>query len=72
MPLFPFLGQLDENKILDVDRGLRDVRADLTATRRRLGIAPEDGSWLPPSHLEGMEIGLDVLVKIGRKAMSQP
>lgn len=69
MPCPLLLGQLDENKILDVDRGLRDVKADLTATRRRLGIAPEDGSWLPPGHLEGMEIGLDVLVKIGRKAL---
>lgn len=69
MALFPISGQVHENKILDVDRGLRDVKADLTATRRRLGIAPEDGSWLPSSHLEGMEIGLDVLVKIGRKAL---
>ncbi|KAK9897159.1 hypothetical protein P389DRAFT_54021 [Cystobasidium minutum MCA 4210] len=62
-------GRVDENKLLEVDRGLRDVKADLTSTRRRLGRAITGGDWVPPENLEGMEIGIDVLMKAARKGL---
>lgn len=70
MPVVSFVqGRVDENKLLEVDRGLRDVKADLTSTRRRLGRAITGGDWVPPENLEGMEIGIDVLMKAARKGL---
>lgn len=63
----------------EVDRALRDVKADLAATRRRMGhitggisgmsgTAKNAREFRSTRDLEGMVLGLDLVMKAGRKA----
>lgn len=60
----------DEYQMLEVDRALRDVKGDLSATRRRLGRTEgvRDGGF-SPQEMAGMKVGTEILVKTGRKAL---
>lgn len=55
----------------EVDRALRDVKADLAATRRRLGRVSMEGgkdSDFTPEAMAGMAVGSEFVTKTGRKA----
>lgn len=61
---------VDEHKLAEVDRALRDVKADLAATRRRLGkTVAARPDWLSPQELANMKVGSEILVKTGKKAV---
>lgn len=58
----------DEYKMAEVDRALRDAKADLSATRTRLGRATEEREDCFSSlELASMKVGTEILAKTGRK-----